>query len=202
MLIRQCRERERASARVSRPKAYLRRDEILKGIAKLKSGKMGNIGVNMPWWHMMGYGLTKMWTSYFRIAKNSIFLWYIPYTHFKKKDACIYGVQPSNIIMHYCHFLSWSVMSLVWVILILVQYYPIRSNFACHKRNNSCNNRDYSLKLNNLSQFNKYGLYWFGKSCRIQKWHSRQIRHTWSSLNGLQLGSPFFLFSVCASLMS
>jgi hypothetical protein len=48
MLIRQCRERERASARVSRPKAYLRRDEILKGIAKLKSGKMGNIGVNMP----------------------------------------------------------------------------------------------------------------------------------------------------------
>jgi hypothetical protein len=48
MLIRQCRERERASARVSRPKAYSRRDEILKGMAKLKSEKMGNVGVNMP----------------------------------------------------------------------------------------------------------------------------------------------------------
>jgi hypothetical protein len=48
MLIRQCREWERASAGVSCPKAYSRRDEILKGIAKLKSEKMASIGVNMP----------------------------------------------------------------------------------------------------------------------------------------------------------
>jgi hypothetical protein len=48
MLIRQCREREPASTGVSRPKAYSRRDEILKGIAKLKSGKIGSVGVNMP----------------------------------------------------------------------------------------------------------------------------------------------------------
>jgi hypothetical protein len=47
-LIRQCREREHASAGVSHPKAYSRRDEILKGIAKLKSGKMDSVGVNMP----------------------------------------------------------------------------------------------------------------------------------------------------------
>jgi hypothetical protein len=47
-LIRQCKEWERTSARVSRPKAYSRWDEILKGIAKLKSMKMGSIGVNMP----------------------------------------------------------------------------------------------------------------------------------------------------------
>jgi hypothetical protein len=47
-LIRQCRERERASAGVSRPKAYSYQDEILKGIAKLKSGKIGSVGVNMP----------------------------------------------------------------------------------------------------------------------------------------------------------
>jgi hypothetical protein len=47
-LIRQCRERECASAGVSRPKAYSCWDEILKGIAKLKSGKMGSVGVNMP----------------------------------------------------------------------------------------------------------------------------------------------------------
>jgi hypothetical protein len=48
MLIRQCRERERASARISRPKAYSHRNEILKGMAKLKFRKMSNIGVNMP----------------------------------------------------------------------------------------------------------------------------------------------------------
>jgi hypothetical protein len=48
LLIRQCRERERASTGVSHPKAYSHRDEILKGIAKLKSGKMGSVGVNMP----------------------------------------------------------------------------------------------------------------------------------------------------------
>jgi hypothetical protein len=47
-LIRQCRERERASAGVSCPKAYSHRDEILKGMAKLKSEKMGNVGMNMP----------------------------------------------------------------------------------------------------------------------------------------------------------
>ena len=38
-LIRQSRERERASTRVFRPKAYLRRDKVLRGIAKMKSGK-------------------------------------------------------------------------------------------------------------------------------------------------------------------
>jgi hypothetical protein len=47
-LIRQCKKWERASAGVSRPKAYSRGDEILKGIAKLKSEKMGSVGVNMP----------------------------------------------------------------------------------------------------------------------------------------------------------
>jgi hypothetical protein len=91
------------------------------------------VGVNMSWWHMMAYGLTKLWTNYFRVAKNSISLWYIPYTHFKMKGACTYRAQPWNIIMLYCHFLSWSMMSLVWVLFILVQYYPIWSKFACYK---------------------------------------------------------------------
>jgi hypothetical protein len=158
-LIRQCRKWEHASVGISRPKAYSRRDEILKGMAKLKSGKMGNVGVNMPWWHMMAYGLTKLWTSYFRVANNSISLWYIPYTHFKMKGACTYRAQPLNIIMLYRHFLSRSVMSLVWVLFILVQYYPTWSKFACHKRKNSRNNNDYSLKFNSLSQFNEYDLY-------------------------------------------
>ena len=40
-LIRQCRERERASSGINHPKAYSCRDEILKGIAKLKSKEMG-----------------------------------------------------------------------------------------------------------------------------------------------------------------
>jgi hypothetical protein len=158
MLIRQCREWEHASIGVSHPKAYLPQDEILKGIAKLKSEKMGNVGVNMPWWHMMAYGLTKLWTNYFRIAKNNISLWYNPYTHFKMNGTCTYHAQPPNIIMLYHHFLSWNVKSLGWVLFILVLYYPIWSKFACHKRNNSRNNRDYSLKFSNLSQFNEYGL--------------------------------------------
>jgi hypothetical protein len=127
-------------------------------MAKLKSGKMGNVGVNMPWWHMMASSLTKLWTSYFKVAKNSISLWYNPYTHFKMNDAYTYRAQPPNIIMLYRQFLSWSVKSLVWVLFILVLYYPIWSKFSCHKRNNSRNSRDYSLKFINLSQFNEYGL--------------------------------------------
>jgi hypothetical protein len=47
-LIRQCRERERASSRITRPKAYSRRDEILRGIAKLKSKEMGTKEVKKP----------------------------------------------------------------------------------------------------------------------------------------------------------
>jgi hypothetical protein len=121
------------------------------------------VGVNMSWWHMMAYGLTKLWTNYFRVAKNSISLWYIPYTHFKMKGACTYRAQPWNIIMLYCHFLSWSMMSLVWVLFILVQYYPIWSKFACHKHNN----RDYSLKVNILSQFNDYSLITFNDQIKI-----------------------------------
>ena len=48
MLIRKSKERERVSTGVSYLKAYSCRDEILKGIAKLKSGKMGSIGMNLP----------------------------------------------------------------------------------------------------------------------------------------------------------
>jgi hypothetical protein len=47
-LIRQCRERERASTRITRPKAYSHRDEILRGIAKLKSKEMGTKEVKKP----------------------------------------------------------------------------------------------------------------------------------------------------------
>lgn len=45
-LIRQSRERDRASSGVSRPNPYSRRDEIMRGIAKLKSGKLDTAGVN------------------------------------------------------------------------------------------------------------------------------------------------------------
>ena len=48
MLIWQSRERECASAGVSCPKAYSHQDEILNGIAELKAGKMGSVGMNMP----------------------------------------------------------------------------------------------------------------------------------------------------------
>jgi hypothetical protein len=47
-LIWQCRERERASSGITRPKAYSRRDEILRGIAKLKSKEMGTKEVKKP----------------------------------------------------------------------------------------------------------------------------------------------------------
>jgi hypothetical protein len=47
-LIRQCRERERASTGITRPKAYSCRDEILRGIAKLKSKEMGTKEVKKP----------------------------------------------------------------------------------------------------------------------------------------------------------
>ena len=158
MLIRQSRERDCASARVSCPKAYLRQDKIPKGIAMLKSEKMDGVGVNFPWWHMMAYGLKKLWTSYIRVAKNNISLCYNPYTNFKMNGVCTYCAQPLNIITLYRQFLSWSLKSLVWVLFILVLYYPIWSKFAIHKCSNSHNNRDYSLKFINLSQFNEYGL--------------------------------------------
>jgi hypothetical protein len=48
LLIRQCRERERASIGITCPKAYSRRDEILRGIAKLKSKEMGTKEVKKP----------------------------------------------------------------------------------------------------------------------------------------------------------
>jgi hypothetical protein len=48
LLIRQCREHERASSGITRPKAYSRRDEILRGIAKLKSKEMGTEEVKKP----------------------------------------------------------------------------------------------------------------------------------------------------------
>jgi hypothetical protein len=69
-LIRQCREWKRASAGVSSPKAYSRQDEILRGMAKLKSGKMGNVGVNMPWWDMMAYGPVFFLLAKFRQKAN------------------------------------------------------------------------------------------------------------------------------------
>jgi hypothetical protein len=47
-LIRQCREREWASTGITRPKAYSRRDEILRGRAKLKSKEMGTKEVKKP----------------------------------------------------------------------------------------------------------------------------------------------------------
>jgi hypothetical protein len=48
LLIRQCRERERASSRITRPKAYSRRDEILRGMVKLKSREIGTVEVKKP----------------------------------------------------------------------------------------------------------------------------------------------------------
>jgi hypothetical protein len=47
-LIRQCRERERASSGITRQKAYSHRDEILRGMAKLKSKEMGTEEVKKP----------------------------------------------------------------------------------------------------------------------------------------------------------
>ena len=47
-LIQQCRERERASFGIARPKAYSHRDEILRGIAKLKSKEMGTKEMKKP----------------------------------------------------------------------------------------------------------------------------------------------------------
>jgi hypothetical protein len=47
-LIRQCRERERASSGITLPKAYSHRDEILRRIAKLKSKEMGTKEVKKP----------------------------------------------------------------------------------------------------------------------------------------------------------
>jgi hypothetical protein len=47
-LIRQCRERERASSGITRPKAYSRRHKILRGIAKLKSKEMDTKEVKKP----------------------------------------------------------------------------------------------------------------------------------------------------------
>jgi hypothetical protein len=47
-LIWQCRERERASSRITRPKAYSRRDEILRKMAKLKSVEMDIVEVKKP----------------------------------------------------------------------------------------------------------------------------------------------------------
>jgi hypothetical protein len=40
-LIQQCRERERTFSGITSPKAYSRRDKILRGMAKLKSKEMG-----------------------------------------------------------------------------------------------------------------------------------------------------------------
>ena len=48
LLVRQCREREHASSRISHPKAYSHRDKILRGIAKLKSKEMGIQEVKEP----------------------------------------------------------------------------------------------------------------------------------------------------------
>jgi hypothetical protein len=48
LLIRQCRERESKSSGITRPKAYSRRDEILRGIAKLKSKEMDTKEVKKP----------------------------------------------------------------------------------------------------------------------------------------------------------
>jgi hypothetical protein len=48
LLIRQCRERECASAGITRPKACSSRDEILRGITKLKSKEMGTKEVKKP----------------------------------------------------------------------------------------------------------------------------------------------------------
>jgi hypothetical protein len=48
LLIWQCRKHEHASSRITRPKAYSHRDEILKGIAKLKSKEMGTKKVKKP----------------------------------------------------------------------------------------------------------------------------------------------------------
>ena len=47
-LIRQCRRHERTSSGITRPKAYSCRDEILRGIAKLKSKEMGIEEVKKP----------------------------------------------------------------------------------------------------------------------------------------------------------
>jgi hypothetical protein len=47
-LIRQCRKCEHASSGITRPKAYSCRDEILRGIAKLKSKEMGTEEVKKP----------------------------------------------------------------------------------------------------------------------------------------------------------
>jgi hypothetical protein len=48
LLIRQCREREHTSSGITRPKAYSCRDEILREMAKLKSGEIGIVEVKKP----------------------------------------------------------------------------------------------------------------------------------------------------------
>ena len=200
MLIWQSREQERASVGISRPKAYLCQDKILKRITMLKSGKMGNVRVNMPWWHMMAYGLRKLWTNYIKVGKNNISLCYNPYTNFKINGACTYCAQLLNIITLYCLFLFWSFKSLVWVLFILVQYYPIWSKFAIYKRNNSYNNRDYSLKFINLSQFKEYSLclvIW-----NMLKWsamkhyfgYPNKFLIMWQNQHVQELASPFWCF--------
>jgi hypothetical protein len=45
LLIRQCKEREHTSSGITYPKAYSRRDEILREMAKLKSAEMGTVEV-------------------------------------------------------------------------------------------------------------------------------------------------------------
>jgi hypothetical protein len=48
LLIRQYRECEHTSSGITCPKAYSRRDKILRGMAKLKSQEMGTVEVKKP----------------------------------------------------------------------------------------------------------------------------------------------------------
>jgi hypothetical protein len=80
--------------------------------------------------------------------------------------ACTYRVQPPNIIMFYRHFLSkkCEVVSLSSIYIGAVLSNMIK--VCVSQRNNSRNNRDYSLKFSNLFQFNEYGLgciHWFSR---------------------------------------